>query len=65
MLFRSETFAGKGSFVAARNTTFIREEHLRQMEEHLLTAIDLAKLAAMTKEDVMALINELYEEDAT
>lgn len=60
-----ETFAGKGSFVAARNTTFIREEHLRQMEEHLLTAIDLAKLTTMTKEDVMALINELYEEDAT
>ena len=35
------------------------------MEEHLLTAIDLAKLTNLTKDDVIALINELYEEDAT
>ena len=38
-----ETIAGKGTFVAAQNRDFIREEELRIAEEKLSEAADIAK----------------------
>ena len=36
------TLAGKGSFVAARNQELLREEHLREIEQHFRAALQLA-----------------------
>lgn len=38
-----ETVAGKGCFVARRNHALVREEQLRQTEQHLQRAVDAAK----------------------
>jgi GntR family transcriptional regulator len=38
-----ETVTGKGSFVAGRNIEFIKEERLRAAEQHLQSAVDVAK----------------------
>ncbi len=38
-----ETIPGKGSFVAAKNPEFLREERLRVAEGHLAKAVDVAK----------------------
>ena len=38
-----ETTVGRGSFVSAQNKDFIKEEKQKQIEEHLLIVVDMAK----------------------
>ncbi len=58
-----ETVAGKGSFVAERNQDFLREALIRQIEEHLVKSIQLAKTANMAKEELLELFTLLLEEE--
>jgi len=58
-----ETVAGKGSFVAERNQDFLREELLRQVEDHLQKAVNLAKTAGIASKEVQDLLSLLLEED--
>ncbi len=58
-----ETVVGKGSFVATQNHEFLKEQHLRQIEEQLLHAILLSKRAKISKEALCDLLTVLYEED--
>ena len=58
-----ETVAGKGSFVAERNQDFLRDELLRQAEEHLVKAIQIAKTANMSKQELIDLLLLLLEEE--
>ena len=51
------TLPGKGSFVAARNEQLLREEHLRQLEEHLQEVRRLSKLCGLDREE----LRELYD----
>ncbi|MBC8610500.1 HTH-type transcriptional repressor yvoA [uncultured Ruminococcus sp.] len=56
-----ETVAGKGSFVAARNMEFIREEQLRQAEEALQKAVDLARTVDISLEELTEILAMLYK----
>lgn len=56
------TIVGKGSFVAEKNMDFLREEHLRQAEEHLARAVDSARAGGITLEDLTEMLSILYEE---
>ena len=56
------TVVGKGSFVAEKNLEFLREEHLRQTEEHLTKAIISAKLGGIALEEMQEMLSILYEE---
>ncbi len=56
------TVAGKGCFVAARNTELIREEHLRQLEEHLTEVRRLAGLCGLSRQDINDMLNILEDE---
>ncbi|KMY29591.1 GntR family transcriptional regulator [Lysinibacillus xylanilyticus] len=58
-----ETVAGKGSFVTERNQDFLREELLRQVEEHMQKAVKTAKTSGMTKEELQELLSLILEED--
>ncbi|KOY82730.1 GntR family transcriptional regulator [Lysinibacillus macroides] len=58
-----ETVAGKGSFVTERNQDFLREELLRQVEEHLQKAVRIAKTAGLSKEELQGLLSLMLEED--
>ena len=58
-----ETVAGKGSFVAGMNTDFIREEHLRTAEKHLQKAVDAAKSAGISKEELIGTLEMLYDDN--
>ncbi len=51
------TLPGKGSFVAERNPALLREEHLRQIEEHLLAIRRLADPCGLSKQD----LSEMYD----
>ena len=56
------TVAGKGCFVAAKNTELLREEPLRQIEAHLEEVRRLAASCGLTRQDLMQML-ELMEED--
>jgi len=58
-----ETVAGKGSFVTERNQDFLREELLRQVEEHVLKAVKLAKTAGLLNEELQDLVTLMLEGD--
>ena len=58
------TLVGKGSFVAARNEELLREEHLRQIEEHLTAIRTLAAACGLTQQELHAML-DILEEDET
>ncbi len=56
------TVAGKGCFVAQKNTELLRETHLKQMEDHISEVIHLACACGLTKEEVIDTVHLLWEE---
>ncbi len=57
-----ETYTGKGSFVKAQNAELLREENLRQVEEHLQKAVQKAKMSGITFEELSDILKMLYDE---
>lgn len=58
-----ETVAGKGSFVAAKDTQLVQEYKLRDIEEHLQKAVELAQESAISIEQLCEIITLLYKGD--
>jgi len=58
-----ETVTGRGSFVAGKNLEFVREEHLRMVEEKLQQAVTLAKTADIRLEELNEIIKLLYDSE--
>lgn len=56
------SLTGKGSFVAGKNTEFLKEEQLRKVEEHLGEAVRAAQLCGMEKNELLDTLNLLWEE---
>ncbi|MCI2047033.1 MAG: GntR family transcriptional regulator [Faecalibacterium sp.] len=56
------TVAGKGSFVAEKNTDLIREEHYRQIEDHLQSAVTLGDSCGMSHAELLEMFRILLEE---
>ena len=56
------TVAGKGCFVAAKNTELLREETLRQIEEHLQEIRNLAAACGLSREDTLEMFSVIEEE---
>ena len=57
------TVPGKGSFVAARDTELIREENLRQIEEHMKKIQALARAISMSRQELREMYDVLEEEE--
>ena len=57
------TVAGKGCFVAARSTEWMREDLLRQIEEHLQEIARLAAAAGVSGEELGQMLRTLREEE--
>ena len=58
-----ETVVGKGSFVAARNVQFLREEQLRETEQHLQAAVETARTGGISLEEMQEILALLYKEE--
>ncbi|MCL2213068.1 MAG: GntR family transcriptional regulator [Oscillospiraceae bacterium] len=56
-----DTTVGRGSFVAARNADFIREEQQRRVEHHLAKAAEMAQTYGIPLEKLVELINLFYK----
>ena len=50
---------GKGFYVNAQDSEMLREQHLRKVEDSLMTAIDAAKIAGMSNAELMATLKAL------
>lgn len=58
------SITGKGSFVASVHTELIREEVLKQIEEHMSKAVDKANRANISLKELTQLLEYLYKEDS-
>lgn len=56
-----ETVTGRGSFVAGKNLDFVREEHLRIIEEKMQDAVSLAKTAGINSDELIDILKLLYD----
>lgn len=52
---------GKGFYVNAQDSQMLREQHLRKVEESLLEAIQAARIAGMTKQELYDTLKALEE----
>ncbi len=51
------TIAGKGCFVAQKNTELLREENLKKIESHIDEIIRLSASCNLTKQDIIDMFN--------
>lgn len=52
---------GKGYIVNPQDREMVREQHLRLLEQHLQNAMDSAKLAGVSREELLKMVEVLYE----
>lgn len=52
---------GKGYLVNPQDREMVREQHLRLLEEHLQNALESAKLAGVSRDDFIKMVNILYD----
>lgn len=57
-----ETTVGRGSFVAYANLDLFQEEQQKRIESCLLEAIEIARSAGISKEQLHALIDLFFDE---
>lgn len=57
------TIAGKGCFVAHKNTELLREENLKKIEKHIEEILLLAKSCRLTKQDLVDMLSIMDGED--
>lgn len=55
-----ENFEGKGCFVKAQNTDFLREEIVRQTEELLSKACEKARMCGLSLEEMKEILGLVY-----
>lgn len=58
-----ETIQGKGTYVANKNVELIREEQLQKIESLIDTAVSLAKISNISKEEIQDILDILYGEE--
>lgn len=55
------SITGKGSFVSCKNADFIREEHLKRVEELLQQTVEQARMSGISFEELQEMLTLLYE----
>ena len=58
-----DTVGGKGTFVASPNAEFLREKHVRSVEEKLSEALALARGAGISAQEIRQMFDLLLEQD--
>lgn len=58
-----DTVAGKGCFVAAKNIEMLREEKLRDIEEHMREILRLAPACGLSEQEILEQFRVVVEEE--
>lgn len=56
-----ESFTGRGSFVAAKDPEMLKEQNLREIEQHLSEAADIAKRSGVSKEELTDILSMFFD----
>lgn len=56
------TVAGKGSYIAKKNMELVKEENLKEIEEHLQEVIKLASINNLSVEEIIEMLNTMVKE---
>ena len=59
-----DTVAGKGCFVAEKNLGLIREQRLKELEDHLSAAVELARECGIPWPELQEMLHILSEEES-
>ncbi|MBO4509897.1 MAG: GntR family transcriptional regulator [Lachnospiraceae bacterium] len=54
---------GKGFYVNAQDSEMLREQHLRKVEDSLVSAIEAAKIAGLSNEELLMTLKTLLSMD--
>ncbi len=54
---------GKGSFVAQKNLEIVKEQHLRQIEEHMQNITKLSAMCGLSLNELQEMMKTIYEEE--
>ncbi len=60
-----ESYTGKGSFGKGQKAELVRETNLKQIEEHLSKAVDIAKVSGIALEELQSILALFYESPTT
>jgi len=52
---------GKGSFVAAKNIDFMREEQLKKVERHLIQTVESAQACGLDLGELVEMLSMIYK----
>ncbi len=55
--------AGKGSYVAEKNTEIIREANLKEIEDYMRKILDLSRACSLSTEDIIEMFKLVDEEE--
>jgi len=56
------TVAGKGCFVAAKNTQLVKEENLKEIEKLLAKAVEIAAVCNISQDELTDILSYIYKE---
>lgn len=55
------SITGKGSYVASKNIDLIKEQHLREIENHMQEVVKLADKCGLKLEELIEMVTLIYE----
>lgn len=58
-----KTIQGKGSFVAPKNLDLIKEEKLKEIQNHIEKIYEISKISNISEEEISTLFKMIFEED--
>lgn len=58
-----EALSSKGFFVKGKSSSLLKEEILKKIEMDISNAISIANIYKISKEEILEIINYLYEEE--
>ncbi len=58
-----KTVQGKGSFVAPKNLELIKEEKLKEIQEHVEKIHEISKISNISEEEIIEIFNLIFKED--
>ena len=58
-----KTVQGKGSYVSPKNLDLIKEEKLKEIQEHIDKIYEISKLSNISKDEVNEMFKMIFEEE--
>ena len=58
-----KTVQGKGSFVTPKNLEIIKEEKLKEVQDHIEKIYNISKIANISEDEIKELFNMIFKEE--